>query len=212
MAPGDAAVQLKRSLHLEGHGGYVFLDAPGVSGTAEVSVVRRTGSWFDINSGADTGGTTDATTRDYVTVTHRHGVDPAGSGYAYMILPAAGHSTTFSQSASPDVMVLANSAEVQMVEVAKEKLVMANFFAVGTAGGYTSSGPCTLAAHQTGDKLTLSVADPSRTQPSVRITVDGSWATLVDSDPGVALVSANPLVLEVQLDGHGHQKNLTLGT
>ncbi|MFS2090691.1 hypothetical protein [Paenarthrobacter nicotinovorans] len=29
---------------------------------------------------------------------------------------------------------------------------------------------------------------------------------------GVALVSAGPVVIEVQLDGHGAQKNLTLGT
>ncbi|KIA72166.1 hyaluronate lyase [Arthrobacter sp. MWB30] len=28
----------------------------------------------------------------------------------------------------------------------------------------------------------------------------------------MALVSAEPVVIEVQLDGHGHQKNLTLGT
>ena len=29
---------------------------------------------------------------------------------------------------------------------------------------------------------------------------------------GVGLVSVGPVVIEVQLDGHGHQKNLTLGT
>ncbi|ASN21263.1 polysaccharide lyase 8 family protein [Arthrobacter sp. YN] len=213
MAPGDAPVVVKRSVHLEGHGGYVFLDGPGVSGAPEVAVVSRTGSWFDVNSGADTGGTADPVSREYVTITHRHGTDPVASGYAYMVLPAADHSTTFSQSANPDVKVLANSAEVQMVEVAKDKLVMANFFAAGSAGGYAASGPCTLASRQSGDKLTLSVADPSRTQSSVRITLDDSaWRTLVDSDAGVSLVSANPLVLEVQLDGHGHQKNLTLGS
>ncbi|KIA72165.1 hyaluronate lyase [Arthrobacter sp. MWB30] len=211
MAPGDAAVQLKRSVHIEGHGGYVFLDAPGVSGVPEVAVVRRTGSWFDVNSGADTGGSTDPVTRDYVTVTHRHGVDPSGSGYAYMVLPAASHSTTFSQSANPDVNVLANSSEVQMVELVKDQLVLANFFAAGTAGGYAVSGSCTLAAHQAGNQLTLSVADPSRTQASVRITLPGSqWRTVVQADDGVAVVSAEPVVIEVQLDGHGHQKNLTL--
>ncbi|BCW11755.1 hypothetical protein NtRootA4_28180 [Arthrobacter sp. NtRootA4] len=213
MAPGDAAVQLQRSVHIEGHGGYVFLDAPGVSGVPEVAVVRRTGSWFDVNSGADTGGSTDPVTRDYVTVTHRHGVDPSGSGYAYMVLPAASHSTTFSQSANPDVNVLANSSEVQMVELDKDQLVLANFFAAGTAGGYAVSGSCTLAAHQAGNQLTLSVADPSRTQASVRITLPGSqWRTVVQADDGVALVSAGPVVIEVQLDGHGHQKDLTLGT
>ncbi|GAT85616.1 hypothetical protein CVCC1112_276 [Paenarthrobacter nicotinovorans] len=28
----------------------------------------------------------------------------------------------------------------------------------------------------------------------------------------MGLVSVGPVVIEVQLDGHGHQKNLTLGT
>ena len=200
-------------MHLEGHGGYVFLDSPGVSGTPEVAVFRRTGSWFDVNSGADTGGTTDPVTRDYVTITHRHGVDPVASGYAYMVLPAAAPSDTFSQSAHPDVKVLANSADVQMVEVGKDKLVLANFFAAASSGGYSASGPCTLAVHQTGDTLAVSVADPSRTQPSVKVTLPGStWRTVVQADPGAVLVSSDPLVIEVQLDGHGHQKNLTLGT
>ncbi|MFJ5954596.1 polysaccharide lyase 8 family protein [Paenarthrobacter sp. NPDC092416] len=213
LAPGDAAVTVQRSVHIEGHGGYVFLEAPGVSGSPEVAVIRRTGSWYDVNSGADTGGTTDPVTRDYVTITHRHGVDPVGAGYAYVVLPAASHDTTFSQSANPDVKVLANSADVQMVEVGKDKLVLGNFFAAGSVAGYAVSGPCTVALRQTGDTLAVSVADPSRTQSSVRITLAGSaWGTLVDSDAGVALVSADPLVIDVQLDGHGHQKNLTLGT
>ncbi|UVJ38686.1 polysaccharide lyase 8 family protein [Arthrobacter sp. CJ23] len=213
LAAGDAAVAVQRSVHVDGHGGYVFLDAPGVSGAPEVAVVRRTGSWFDVNSGADTGGSKDPVTRDYVTVTHRHGVDPADSGYAYMVLPAASHDTTFSQSANPGVKVLANSADCQMVDIAKEKLVLANFFATGTGGGYAASGPCTVAIRQSGDALAVSVADPSRTQSSVRVTLPGTaWRSLVQADAGVALVGTDPLVIDVQLDGHGHQKNLTLGT
>lgn len=213
LADGDSPVAIKRSVHIEGHGGYVLLDAPGISGATEVAVIRRTGSWYDVNSGADTGGTTDPVTREYVTITHRHGVDPADSGYAYMVLPAATHDTTFSQSANPDVKVLANSSVSQMIEVATEKLVLANFFAAGSSEGYTVSGPGTLAVRQVGDQLAVSVADPSRTQSSVRVTLPGTqWRTLAQADDGVALVSVDPLVIEVQLDGHGHQKNLTLGT
>jgi hyaluronate lyase len=213
LAPGDAAVTVQRSIHIDGHGGYVLLEAPGGSGSAEVAVIRRTGSWYDVNSGADTGGSPDPVTRDYVTITHHHGVDPVGAGYAYMVLPAASHEVTFSQSANPDVKVLANSADVHMVKVAKDRLVLANFFAAGSVADYSVSGPCTLALRRTGDRLTVSVADPSRTQSSVRITLAGSASgTLVDSDAGVTLVSTDPLVIDVQLDGHGHQKNLTLGT
>ncbi|MFF2844292.1 polysaccharide lyase 8 family protein [Paenarthrobacter sp. NPDC057981] len=210
MAPGDAPVALKRSLHIEGHGGYVFLDAPGVSGTPDVAMVRRIGSWYDINSGADTGGSADPVTRDFVTVTHHHGHDPAGSGYAYMVLPAATHDATFSESANPSVKVLANSAVAQVLGVEKEALVLATFFAAGSAAGFTVSGPCTLATHQSNGKLTVSVADPSRTQSSLRITVPGTWTTMISADDGATLIGGN--TIEVQLDGHGHQKNLMLGT
>ncbi|MEV7606486.1 polysaccharide lyase beta-sandwich domain-containing protein [Paenarthrobacter sp. NPDC089322] len=176
----------------------------------ELEIVRRTGSWYDINSGADTGGSKDPVSRDYVTITHRHGKDPAGSGYAYMVLPAANHDATFYQSAYPDVKVRANSPEVQMLEVSKDKLVLANFFAAGSGAGYAASGPCAIAAHQVGGRLSVSVADPSRTQGSVRLTLPGSWARVVQADEGATLVAGN--TIEVQLNGHGHQKNLTLGT
>ena len=127
-----------------------------------------------------------------------------------MALPAASHEATFYQSAHPDVKVLANSADIQMIGLDKEGLVMANFYAAGSAEGYTVSGPCTLAAHRVNGTLTFSVADPSRTQASVRVTVPGSWSKLVSADEGTIL--SGPSTIEVQLDGHGHQKNLTLDT
>ena len=39
-------------------------------------------------------------------------------------------------------------------------------------------------------------------------TAISAWS----DDLGTGLVSVGPVVIEVQLDGHGHQKDLTLGT
>jgi hyaluronate lyase len=217
LAPGAAPVPARRSVHVDGHGGYVFLAAEGVSGVPEVSVVRRTGKWSDINTGSDTAGSADSLSRDYVSITHKHGSNPAGAGYAYMQLPTAPLSTTLAQSDVPDVQVLANTKACQMIEVKKYGLVLANFFAAGSRtvpakGVYASSGPCTLAVKETATALSFVVSDPSRTQTSVRVTLPGTkWRRVQKADAGTKLVSVNPLVVEIPLDGRGHQKYMILG-
>jgi len=216
LVPGSAPVQLRRSLHVDGHGGYVFLAAEGVSGVPEVSVTRRTGSWQNINTGSDTAGAADTLTRDYVTISHPHGVNPAGAAYAYMVLPAAALAKTLAQSDAPDVQVLANTKASQMIEVKKYRLVLGNFFTATSRdfqakGLYASSGPCSLAVRETDTALSIVVSDPSRTQASVRVTLPGTkWRRVLKADKGTTLVSTNPLVIEVLLDGRGHQKYMIL--
>jgi hyaluronate lyase len=216
LAPGAAPVPARHSVHVDGHGGYVFLAAEGVSGEPEVSVVRRTGKWNDINTGTDTAGAADSLSRDYVTVTHKHGVNPSDAGYAYMMLPTAPLSKTLAQSETPDVQVLANTKACQMIEVKKYGVVLANFFTAGSRtvpakGVYASSGPCTLAVKETDTALSFVVSDPSRTQTSVRVTLPGTkWRRVQKADSGTTLVSVNPLVVEIQLDGRGHQKYMIL--
>lgn len=216
LAPGAAPVAASRSVHVDGLGGYVFLAAEGVSGVPAVSVVARTGKWQDINTGSDTAGASDPLSRDYVTITHGHGVNPAGAGYAYMVLPTAPLAKTLAQSDLPDTQVLANTKACQMIEVKKYGLVLANFFTATSRifpgkGVYASSGPCTLAVRDTGTALSLVVSDPSRTQASVRVTLPGTkWGRVQKADQGTTLVSTNPLVVEIQLDGRGHQKYMIL--
>ncbi|ALE04181.1 sugar isomerase (plasmid) [Arthrobacter sp. ERGS1:01] len=202
------------SIHVEGYAGFVLL--PSENGTAEavVSVVRRTGNWRAINSGADTGGKDAPVTRDYVTITASHGTDPVNQGYAYMVLPAAEHSDTFKNQAKPRVTVLANTKDSQLLSVPGESLTLGNFYAASSARGFTASGPCSVAVHEDGRELSVTVADPSRTQATVRLTVPGTgkeWSGIAAADPGVTVVSTKPLTLEFSLAGnHGHQKAITL--
>ncbi|WP_026556489.1 polysaccharide lyase 8 family protein [Arthrobacter sp. 35W] len=212
MAPGDSQ-EVRGSVHIDGHGGYVFLEVDGVRGTPVVSVVRRSGTWKAINSGTDTGGSDAVVERDYVAITHSHGTNPAGEGYAYMVLPAGSHSDTYKEAANPGTTVLANTAVCQMIQVKGEDLVLANFFAAGSAGGYTASGPCTVAIRETKAGLEIAVADPSRTQTSIRLELPQTkFSTVAAADPNVKLIGTKPLVLEVQLAGtRGHQQNATLG-
>jgi hyaluronate lyase len=213
LAAGDSRTAAG-SVHVEGHAGFVFLPAENGTGKATVSVVRRTGTWRDVNSGADTGGTDAPVTRDYVTITASHGNDPLNQGYAYMMLPAAGHSDTFKNQAKPPVTVLANSKDCQLLSVPGDSLTLGNFYAAASAKGFTASGACSLAVHEDGKELTVTVADPSRTQSIVRLTVPTlgkQWARTVAADGGVNIISTQPLTLEFAMGGtHGHQKAITL--
>lgn len=212
LAADAAAVKVRRNVHIDGHGGYVFLKGEGVSGDIDVRVVRRSGDWMTINSGSDTGGSDEVKTRDYVTITHHHGTDPSGGGYAYVVLPNVHHSATFDESETPTVSVVANNSTAQMIAVADSGLTLANFFAAGSAGGFSVTGPCSLAVRTADGRTTVALSDPSRTQTVARVTLPSSAGTsVIEADSGARVVSTSPLTLEFDLDGHGHSKRIVLG-
>jgi hyaluronate lyase len=217
LTAADGAITVKRNVHIMGHGGYVFLSGENVSGTIDVQVVPRSGDWQSINSGSDTGGTTEVKNRDYVTITHHHGTDPTGGGYAYLVLPNVEHSVTFTESDAPTVEVVANNAQAQLIRVASQGLTLGNFFQATPsdqvpAYGVTVSGPCSLAVRTDAGRTTVAVSDPSRTQTTARVVLaDVAESTVLEADDGVRVVGAAPLALEFDLDGHGHAKRIVLG-
>ncbi|GAB3795519.1 polysaccharide lyase 8 family protein [Humibacter antri] len=213
MRPGQPALPVKRSLHVEGYAGIVLLDAEGISGTPQVQVVSRQGTWNAINSGSDTGGTTDVKQRDYVTLTHPHGVDPASGGYAYYLLPGVAHSTTFSTEAQKPVKVLANNSSAQAIVHDGSGVTLANFYGAPTSPveGMQVSGPCSVGVHRDGDTITVALADPSRTQSTATLVLpDAGSFTVSQADAGASLVGTGPLTLHFALDGHGHARQIIL--
>jgi hyaluronate lyase len=218
LTAADGAITVKRNVHIMGHGGYVFLKGENVAGTIDVQVVPRSGDWQSINSGSDTGGTTDVKNRDYVTITHHHGTDPTAGGYAYIVLPNVAHSVTFTESDAPTVEVVANNAQAQAIRVAGQGLTLANFFQATPSGGaptsgVTVSGPCSLAVRTDGGRTTVALSDPSRTQKTARVVLAGvAETTVIEGDDGVRVVGTAPLALEFDLDGHGHAKRIVLGS
>jgi hyaluronate lyase len=211
--PVGTSLPFSRSLHIEGYAGIVLLDAEGVSGTPQVQVVSRQGTWFDINSGADTGGTKDVVARDYVTVTHPHGTDPASGGYAYYLLPGATHSTTFSTEAQKPVTVLANNGTSQVIADSRTGVTLGNFYAASDSPvkGMSVSGPCSVAVHRDGNTITAALGDPSRTQSTATLVLpDTGSFTVSQADDGASLAGTGPLTLRFALDGHGHAEQIVL--
>ncbi|KQR06062.1 hypothetical protein ASF74_01295 [Arthrobacter sp. Leaf145] len=60
--------------------------------------------------------------------------------------------------------------------------------------------------------LATAISARSDDPGTLRRSRHGTTIAAQSGELGVRLVSAGPVVIEVQLDEHGHQKNLTLGT
>ncbi|GAA1900600.1 polysaccharide lyase 8 family protein [Streptomyces durmitorensis] len=206
-----------RWAHLDGTGGYVFPDDPAQSssgrGGARLHALRdeRTGAWQDINTGADTGGSTTLVTRRYLTLWLDHGVSPAASSYAYVLLPGASAAATAVWSHSRPVRVLANTATAQAVEARRHGLVAAHFWQPGNAAGLTASGPCTVLVRRGSDGVSLAVADPGRTGTSVTVELPFAVRKVVRADDTVTVTPGRRPVVTVRVDGsrgHTHTAHL----
>ncbi|MFE6611314.1 polysaccharide lyase 8 family protein [Amycolatopsis sp. NPDC057786] len=161
---GSESLRRKRWLHLEKVGGYVLLDG------AEVTALRedRTGTWRDIDKGANTKGTTVPYTRRYQKLVIEHGVKPANASYAYAVLPTASVLETIASAWS--WRVRSNTATVQAVRL-WDATLLANFFAAGSVDEVSVSGPASVALGRTRDGWRLAVSDPTQKQDVVRVTV-----------------------------------------
>lgn len=179
--------------HLDGVGGYLF---PG-GATVQAARTDRTGSWSAIN----TGGPTTAITRPYLSLGLDHGTAPAGASYAYALLPGFTAARTAARAGQPTVTVLANTGAVQAVRCDRLGLTAANFFAAGSAGGLTVSGPCTVVVQQTGNRVDIAVSDPTQLGAAVTVQLNRG-GTPLSADPAVTATGTSAqLTMAVDLTG-----------
>ncbi|MEO3845237.1 polysaccharide lyase 8 family protein [Streptomyces sp. B22F1] len=189
-----------RWAHLEGVGGYVFLDADGGS---RLRALRedRTGAWRDINTGADTGGSTTPHTRRYLTLWLDHGTSPAGARYAYALLPTASRVATAAWSASGPVRVAANDAAAQAVEIRHLGLTAAHFWTAATAAGIRSEGPATVLLRHRDDTISLAVSDPGHTAAEIRLELPLPVRAVTSADPTVEVTPGRRGRVTVRTEG-----------
>ncbi|MFB8085222.1 polysaccharide lyase 8 family protein [Streptomyces sp. NPDC055992] len=196
-----------RWAHIEGLGGYVL---PGGSSLRTLRE-ERTGTWRDIDTGADTGGSTDPVTRRYLTLWLDHGTSPAGAGYAYVLLPGASAAATAVWSASRPVRIVANDATAQAVEDRRTGLTAVHFWAAGTAAGITASGPATVLVRRRGGRVSVAVADPGRSGTSVTVGLPFAVREATETDDTVELTPGRKPLLTVAVGGtRGHTHHAEL--
>ncbi|MYY07006.1 polysaccharide lyase 8 family protein [Streptomyces sp. ATexAB-D23] len=196
-----------RWAHIEGVGGYVL---PG--GTALRTLrEERTGTWRAIDTGADTGGSTDPVTRRYLTLWLDHGPSPTDAGYAYVLLPGASAAATAVWSASRPVRIAANDSTAQAVEDRRTGLTAVHFWGPGTAAGITASGPATVLVRRRGGRASVAVADPGRTESSVTVQLPFAARAMAQADDTVTLSPGRRPTLTVAVGGsRGHTHHAEL--
>ncbi|MFB7188053.1 polysaccharide lyase 8 family protein [Streptomyces sp. NPDC056230] len=196
-----------RWAHVDGVGGYVFPEGTALRALRE----QRTGTWRAINTGADTGGSTDPVTRRYLTLWVDHGLSPTDARYAYVLLPGASAAATSVWSHSRPVRTVANDATAQAVEVRRAGLTAVNFWGAGTAAGITASGPASVLVQRRGGHVSVAVADPGRTLTTLSVELPFHVRSVVDADDTVSLVPGRRPVLTVAVGGsrgHTHRAEL----
>ncbi|MBO1329730.1 polysaccharide lyase 8 family protein [Streptomyces sp. VRA16 Mangrove soil] len=196
-----------RWAHLDGTGGYVFPSGGPLRALRE----ERTGSWRDVNTGADTAGTTTPVTRRYATLWFDHGVSPTAASYAYVLLPGASATTTASWSRSRPVRVLANSPTVQAVACSRLGLLAAHFWAAGDVDGLSADGPGTVLVVRRDGGVSVAVADPGRTATTLTVRLPFPVRAVVRADDTVQVRPGRRPVLTVQVGGsRGHTHSAEL--
>ncbi|WP_367436703.1 polysaccharide lyase 8 family protein [Streptomyces celluloflavus] len=183
--PWSATLPGARWAHLAGHAGYVF---PGGT-TLKALREARTGAWRDINAG----GSPTPVERRYLTLLTDHGTDPAGAGYAYVLLPGASAARTAQRAADEGwLRILANTDDIQGVSVASLGFTGVNFWFGGTAGPLTADAPASVTVHERSDgTAVIGVSDPMRARTALTLT----WAR------PVAAVLSRPATLTAATTG-----------
>lgn len=192
--------------HLAGVAGYLLLDAEPI----DASRMIRTSSWRDIN----VGGSPEPVSDEYQHVVIDHGVDPVGKSYAYALYPGVELARMPATAAAPGFHVLANTADVQAIEVLDAGIVMANFFAAGTAGELAADGSAAVVVgpgeHE--GTLQLAVSDPAQRNVPLKVTVQRPGLELVDAPAGTVVVAgADSISITLLTPGsRGHALLVTL--
>ncbi len=101
-----------------------------------------------------------------------HGVRPTAAAYTAIYLPTASVTATRDYTASPDVLVLARTATLHLVEDGSAAMTGGAFFAAGSASGYAASAPLLFLDRRFGGKEdSLIVANPTQALLEARLTL-----------------------------------------
>jgi hyaluronate lyase len=195
---------------LDGVAGYYF---PEGASNLQAQFVSGSGAWTTINpTDSDAATYTDY----YLQIVSKHGVNPTGAKYAYVILPNRTVSSVKAYAANPDVTILSNTEPtsttpgIQAVKSQILGLVAANFWSKtagpdngGTIDSISVSKQCSVIVKETYNTISIGVADPTQSATgTITVTLNGraSLATL-SADSGVNVTGNNPITLSVNVSG-----------
>jgi hyaluronate lyase len=200
---GPVTAEAPKWAHLAGVAGYVFVGAQRV----HAQVAERSGSWYDLNSGADTAGSSDRRTRRYATLSALHPAGTAGGAYGYVILPGASAAQTAEAAAGLELEVLRQDAAAHIVRLTRGgvRFILAHLFQPVGEGVVQADGPCAVIATRHGNEAQLAVSSPTRAIERAAITVDFGrpLRTVVSADERLAVAGGKVVAIEAALSNGG---------
>lgn len=127
-------------------------------------------------------------TSQFTTLTYEHGINPNNDSYSYVILPNFNSEMTNEYSKNPKINILANSNSVHAVEQTDLNIIGYNFFnnEETTVGNVTSFNQASLMIKKEGNKLKLSVSDPTFELENIHLVLNIPNAKLLSSNERIA--------------------------
>lgn len=176
----DNISTVKHWAHVARHAGFVLLPIDSAKpAPAKLHLTRRTGTWWDIDQGADTYGDKTVRTKDVLRIDTTH--TTANAAFAYRILPLATRRRTQAAVHDGAVRVVCADDTAHVIHSERTSTTLAHFFVAAERSGITVSHPCSVAWRQIRNtRYELVISDPTRAAGKVLLTlpIGGSGYTL----------------------------------
>ncbi|HMJ90714.1 MAG TPA: polysaccharide lyase family 8 super-sandwich domain-containing protein [Candidatus Acidoferrum sp.] len=170
--------------------GYYFPTPQTVKALRE----SRSGSMSDVNT---TYGSTNRSTRHYLTMWFDHGENPGGGVYSYVLLPNKSAAEVAAYTAAPEVIVVANNSNVSSVRKPRLGITAANFWRDQSnfTAGVSSDRKASVIFRNDGTLLDIGIADPTQTNTemiNLEFATAASAPVLVDD--GISVLQLSPTI------------------
>jgi chondroitin AC lyase len=109
-----------------------------------------------------------------------HGTNPSGQTYAYCIVPQATKAKMQQLEARPTFQIRSNDATIQAVVTADQNMGGIIFYQAGKSELFheiETDQPCVILVKREGNRLLVSVSDPTQKLNQIRLTLNGKFQT-----------------------------------
>jgi len=179
---------------LGGVGGYYFPGGSSGSSNLQVTFQASSGSWSAMNSGDDSTTYTD----NYLKIWFNHGLMPANSSYAYVVLPNLTSTGVSNYALNPDIVILTNTPQLQAVKKVSLGVVAANFWTNGTQSAdlISVNNKASVIALESSNSLAVGISDPTQTNNgAITVMLNRAASGLLSADPGITVQQLSPQII-----------------
>jgi len=139
-----------------------------------------------------------------------HGINPENGTYAYTLLPAKTAEETKAYAEDPDIEILSNTADLQVVRDRKLNATGMVFWKAGTYGDITVDQPMIVMMQEENGKVTFSACDPTHKLEEASITLHRALLP-AEQDPMMTITGEDTVKISMDLkNSNGRTLEATL--